>query len=79
VDRYIVDIMPAANWYAIYRSQDEIESFSPLVGWALYDSNDSRQVAGLVADRADKVVFCDEHPNFVGYRYWAGLPEDLVR
>ncbi len=78
MDRYIVDIMPAANWYAVYREEDESETFSPLVGWALYDSNDSRRVAGLVADRADKVVFCDQRPSFVGYRYWAGLPEDLA-
>lgn len=67
-DGKIVSIIPADGWNAVYgKKETEPEAF-PLVCFALYETVDGNTaVRGMDAGDAEKVSFCDEDPEFIGY------------
>lgn len=63
----IVQMIPAAHWFAAYENGEEAFSV-PLVCWALgEDPNESRYIQGMVIGENGAVVPADSLPGFVGY------------
>jgi hypothetical protein len=61
----IIQIMPAGGWGARYED-DKGEYVDPLVGWALVDYGEYRDVVGLNHGSCT-IELCDEISNFKGY------------
>ena len=71
--RRIIQIIPAPDWYALYEEEGE-EYWTPLACWALVDEDGETRVVGLEA--GERVVFCEENPNFKGYISKEDLEEE---
>jgi len=69
-ERRIIQIIPAANWDAVYRDGDGDELKTPVACWALVEEKEGNcdtftYVVGL--DATDTVDFCDTMGNFLRY------------
>lgn len=64
----ILQIIPAAGWFAVYKNEGEPETLSPLACWALVeDEEGNTNVQGMDAD--DYVDFVEDIGNFSKYSH----------
>lgn len=71
-DRKIIQIIPANNWYALYKQDDAPDEWVPLVAWAVVKQNGDDFVVGL--DACEYIDFCDETSNFLRYAHESERP-----
>jgi hypothetical protein len=65
----IVQIIPADEWVAVFKMEDDAELSLPLTCWALFQSDDgSSQIEGIYADAAGDCTTARSAPNFVRYK-----------
>jgi hypothetical protein len=65
----IVQIIPADDWFAVFKMDDDAELSMPLSCWALFQSEDgSSRVEGIYVDAAGDCTAAKSAANFVRYK-----------
>lgn len=62
----ILSILPAEDWYAIFKEEDGSESSWPVVAWALVEDGYGNTVKGMTCGNEPFVDFADAS-NFIRY------------
>jgi len=65
----IIQIIPADDWFAVFKMDDEAELSLPLNCWALFQAEDgSFTVEGIYVDAAGDCTAAKSAANFVRYK-----------
>jgi hypothetical protein len=69
MDEKILQIIPADDWFAIFKMDDEAELSMPLNCWALFQRKDgSSTIEGVYVDAAGDCTVAKSAQNFVRYK-----------
>jgi hypothetical protein len=64
----IIQIIPADDWFAIFKIEDDAELSMPLNCWALFQDEDgSSRIEGIYVDAAGDCTAAKSAANFVRY------------
>jgi len=65
----IVQIIPADDWFAVFKMDDEAELSMPLNCWALFQEEDgSSRIEGIYVDAAGDCTAAKSATNFLRYK-----------
>jgi hypothetical protein len=65
----IVQIIPADDWVAVFKMDDEAELSMPLTCWALFQEEDgSSRIEGIYVDAAGDCTAAKSATNFLRYK-----------
>jgi len=65
----IVQIIPADDWVAVFKMDDEAELSMPLNCWALFQGEDgSSRIEGIYVDAAGDCTAAKSAENFIRYK-----------
>ncbi|MGA2788305.1 MAG: hypothetical protein ABSF60_12335 [Verrucomicrobiota bacterium] len=65
----IVQIIPADDWFAVFKMDDDAELSMPLNCWALFQEEDgSSRIEGIYVDAAGDCTAAKSATNFVRYK-----------
>ena len=65
----IIQIIPADDWFAVFKMDDDAELSLPLNCWALFQAEDgSSTVEGIYVDAAGDCTAAKSAENFVRYK-----------
>ncbi len=65
----IIQIIPADDWFAVFKMDDEAELSLPLNCWALFELEDgSSRIEGIYVDAAGDCTVAKSAENFVRYK-----------
>jgi hypothetical protein len=69
MDEKIIQIIPADDWVAVFKMDDEAELSMPLTCWALFQLADgSSRIEGIYVDAAGDCTAAKAAENFVRYK-----------
>jgi len=65
----IIQIIPADDWFAVFKMDDEAELSMPLTCWALFQAEDcSSRIEGIYVDAAGDCTAAKSAANFIRYK-----------
>jgi hypothetical protein len=65
----IIQIIPADDWVAVFKMDDEAELSMPLTCWALFQLEDgSSRIEGIYVDAAGDCTAAKAAENFIRYK-----------
>ncbi len=65
----IIQIIPADDWFAVFKMDDDAELSMPLNCWALFELEDgSSRIEGIYVDAAGDCTVAKSADNFVRYK-----------
>ena len=65
----IVQIIPADDWFAVFKMDDDAELSMPLNCWALFQAEDaSSRIEGIYVDAAGDCTAAKSAANFIRYK-----------
>lgn len=65
----IIQIIPADDWVAVFKMDDETELSLPLTCWALFQAEDgSSRIEGIYVDAAGDCTAAKSAANFLRYK-----------
>ena len=65
----IIQIIPADDWVAVFKMDDEAELSMPLTCWALFQLEDgSSRIEGIYVDAAGDCTAAKSAANFIRYK-----------
>ena len=65
----IIQIIPADDWVAVFKMDDEAELSMPLNCWALFQAEDgSSRIEGIYVDAAGDCTAAKSAANFIRYK-----------
>ncbi len=71
----ILQIIPAADWFAVFKVAGEQDAAAPLACWALVEYEDgSTRVEGL--EVSGEVEFAEDQANFGGYVHGSEVEDE---
>lgn len=70
----VIQIIPADDWFAVFRMDDDVELSMPLNCWALFQAEDgSSRIEGIYVDAAGDCTAAKSAANFIRYKRIASV------